>query len=389
MFCEQCGAQLPDGATFCNKCGAKQSVSEMSPVEGTGKEGKKKGFPFVPVIIAGIIVVVGIVIAAFFLFRPKEEGGLAFSEKTLIYSNGSFMKITGEAFEADNIDEIKYNYDKSVAAYLTDDNVLYVIDSDLSPVEVEDDVYNMQVSYNGNAVAYTVGDEEDSKSVTLYVYNVKKNTSVKIATDVYSENYVLSPNGKQIAYLTDYESYTDNTLYTASVGKEGKKVDKDGSIPIAINDNGKGLFYVNGSDSSNRKLYLYNGKESEKISRNVTYTFYFNDTVSEVLFGKPGDTCYYKIGMDEPVKAANDELDEVWNYQSYMLQEDFDFGGFSEAVILNRSSMKECIFTTDYDVMYLSKDCKDSVKLCDNSIINIMVAANEKSLVYLQGHDFV
>lgn len=387
MFCDQCGAQLPDGATFCGKCGAKQNVAEntANPVVNAGEEPrkKKKGFPFIPVIIIGIVVVIGIVVAAFFLLNKKGNSGLTFSEKTLIHVYDNIIKINGEGFEADNISDIEYNYDKSVAAYLTDDNILYVIDSDLTPVEIEDDVYNMQVSYSGNTIAYTVGD--DSTSVTLYVYNVKKNTSEKIETDVYAGNYVLSPNGKQIAYLTDYESSTDNTLYAATVGKEGKKVDKDGCVPIAINDNGKALFYVDGSDSSNRKLYLYNGKESEKISRNVTYTFYFNNTVSEVLFGKPGDTCYYRIGMSEPVKVANDELSDAWNNQLYFLQEDYDFCSFSPAVLLNRSSLKECIFVTDYDVMYLNKDCKDSVKLCSANISNISIAENEKSLLYLQG----
>lgn len=70
------------------------------------------------------------------------------------------------------VDTLAYNYDNSVVAYLTTDDTLYVIDSELTPVEIENDVLNMEVSYSGSSIAYTVG--ADYTATTLYVYNVKK-----------------------------------------------------------------------------------------------------------------------------------------------------------------------------------------------------------------------
>lgn len=445
MFCDQCGAELPDDSVFCPKCGAKQTPvdSEANNVAGEAAPGaasttsavnaagamntaanaagtagnaagtanntagngtcnapanminvsngapaaeppkKKKGFPFVPVILIGILLVAVIVVVAIFLPKGKTKDGIEFSEKSLMYNGYSFFTTDGKELEVNNVDSLAYNYDNSVVAYLTTDDTLYVIDSELTPVEIENDVLNMEVSYSGSSIAYTVGD--DYAATTLYVYNVKKDNSVKIDTNVYAYNYLVSPNGKQVAYLKDYEGNSDNTLYVAAVGKDGKKVDKDGCIPLAIGDNGKSFFYTDNSDSSNVKLYWYNGKDAEKISRDVSGSYYFNNSVSEILFTKSGNTYFYRIGMDEPSKVASDALSGVWNYEFETTAQDYTFGNQSSAALVNRSKLTEWVFATDSDICYLNKDGKDSAKLCDaDGISKITVAQNGKSLIYLK-----
>ncbi len=427
MFCDQCGAELPDDSVFCPKCGAKQTPvdSEANNAAGEAAPGaantaatanaagamnitgngtgnapanmtnvsngtpaaeppkKKKGFPFVPVILIGILLVAVIVVVAIFLPKGKTKDGIEFSEKSLMYNGSSFFTTDGKELEVNNVDSLAYNYDNSVVAYLTTDDTLYVIDSELAPVEIENDVLNMEVSYSGSSIAYTVGD--DYAVTTLYVYNVKKDNSVKIDTNVYAYNYLVSPNGKQVAYLKDYEGNSDNTLYVAAVGKDGKKVDKDGCIPLAIGDNGKSFFYTDNSDSSNVKLYWYNGKDAEKISRDVSGSYYFNNSVSEILFTKSGNTYFYRIGMDEPSKVASDALSGVWNYEFEATAQDYTFGNQSSAALVNRSKLTEWVFATDSDICYLNKDGKDSAKLCDaDGISKITVAQNGKSLIYLK-----
>ena len=421
MFCDQCGTELPDDSVFCPKCGAKQTPidseannaageaapgtantagtvntagngTDNAPVNMTNmsngaaapeKPKKKKGFPFVPVILIGILLAAVIVVVAIFLPKGKTKDGIEFSEKSLMYNGYSFFTTDGKELEVNNVDSLAYNYDNSVVAYLTTDDTLYVIDSELTPVEIENDVLNMEVSYSGSSIAYTVGD--DYAATTLYVYNVKKDNSVKIDTNVYAYNYLVSPNGKQVAYLKDYEGNSDNTLYVAVVGKDGKKVDKDGCIPLAIGDNGKSFFYTDNSDSSNVKLYWYNGKDAEKISRDVSGSYYFNNSVSEILFTKSGNTYFYRIGMDEPSKVASDALSGVWNYQFEATAQDYTFGSQSSAALVNRSKLTEWVFATDADICYLNKDGHDSVKLCDaDGISKITVAQNGKSLIYLK-----
>lgn len=46
MFCEKCGKQLPDGARFCNGCGAK---IEAEPVHGEAERAAARPAPVQPV----------------------------------------------------------------------------------------------------------------------------------------------------------------------------------------------------------------------------------------------------------------------------------------------------------------------------------------------------
>ena len=81
MFCEQCGALVPDGMKFCDQCGAPVAVIENTPMQtGTGQynmqpemqnnmqrsgqqgmpgqNNKPKKSPLVPIIIAVVAVLV-------------------------------------------------------------------------------------------------------------------------------------------------------------------------------------------------------------------------------------------------------------------------------------------------------------------------------------------
>ena len=80
MFCEQCGALVPDGMRFCDQCGAPVAVIENTPMQtGTGQynmqpemqnnmqrsgqqgmpgQNKTKKSPLVPIMIAAASVLV-------------------------------------------------------------------------------------------------------------------------------------------------------------------------------------------------------------------------------------------------------------------------------------------------------------------------------------------
>lgn len=71
MFCNKCGAQLPDGSTFCGNCGAPQTVSQpvnpqpagQNPAAGTPKK-KKKGGCCLWVLIAIVAVILMIAVVS-------------------------------------------------------------------------------------------------------------------------------------------------------------------------------------------------------------------------------------------------------------------------------------------------------------------------------------
>lgn len=104
MYCEKCGQQLPDHATFCGKCGERVSdaqnhfqVQEEKPVRAAinNSGGIRRS-------IIGICLLVGIVIVGgvFFLHRDSEEIQNVESNSNNTVVQGDV--ITFGAYEQDN-----------------------------------------------------------------------------------------------------------------------------------------------------------------------------------------------------------------------------------------------------------------------------------------------
>lgn len=181
MFCKNCGAQLSDGAKFCNSCGASingtPSTSDNT-IPTTNKNTKKK-FPI------GIIAIVAVVIAAIYLFSGsggsyektvdnffeglfEADGKLfvsTFSEAFIeeqIESNGYRNKAVLTERLQDNLDELaeeyvdelgknwKYSYEIiDVAEY--DDEVEITVSIELSGKKNEEsDVWILSLSKDGS-----------------------------------------------------------------------------------------------------------------------------------------------------------------------------------------------------------------------------------------------
>ena len=43
MKCQNCGTELPDGSMFCNKCGAKQTIDDVSKPTNASESNHYKG----------------------------------------------------------------------------------------------------------------------------------------------------------------------------------------------------------------------------------------------------------------------------------------------------------------------------------------------------------
>lgn len=450
MFCSQCGNQLPDGAAFCNKCGAKQEmpvVSEVpaetvataeaptpaeapapaeTPVETTTPvsqpeettpaseaqpipeapipqpvpvvptpaqpgmptpvtekpKKEKKGVPFFVWVLLVIMIVAVVAVGLIFILGgkgKKSTGYPKYTDKSVTLTDETAFKLDGTSCEIEDMRSSDTNKDNTVHAYLNSDGELFFIDDNLKPVSIADEVTSFKMSYSGDYVAYLINDEEDYDNQTLYLYDVKKDNSVKIDTNVYPYGLVLSPNGKYVSYIKDYEGSSDNTLYLAGIGKEKQKIDKDGSYPIAINDNGKYLYFINSSDGSNIKLYCYNGKENLKIAKNVSDSFFFNESISELVFVRDGDGYFYTPSMSDPVKICSKSISGFYNGNEEAIE---DYASGRYGVIYTKKSLKDSLFMAGGQVFWLNKTGTDSVKVCDSDMV-AAIAADGKSLLAL------
>ncbi len=382
MFCNQCGKPIPDEAMFCPECGAKTDNLAKEAVKK-----QKKGFPFKIVVpIAGVAVVAVILAAVIMILR---NGGMKAdryqAENRIFYheDSSSFYNLQGEVYKFDDyLDMVSSNMDGSIYICTQYDDRsggydLYYIDKELDPVLVEEEVnFVCQISSDGAYIAYLT-DVKDGMAGDLYLYSVKDKKRTMIDTDVYPYTYCLSPSGTAVAYIKDYESQNDNELWLGGIKIDCQKVDKDGCQPIGLKDNGKALYYV----TDNYKLYLYNGKESQKISSDVSYNgFYLNRDASELLFVKDGKTYYYTSKMEEPVKVCGGACGWI------VTPEDVPYiwGTNYLTAVYGLDTLKGCVMNTDSGLYWLNEAGTDSVKIADSYVYEYQISEDGKSFAYIR-----
>ena len=425
MFCNQCGKELPDDAMFCPECGAKQEpVSAMpvneapaqpasaapspeaNPVAPTPEAApaqtapviqpvpgavpaqnpeKKNGFPFKIMISVAAAVVVVIILLAVLLSGKGDSGSyMEYAEDTLLYNYNieSFFNLEGESEEVEDVSLYYTSSNGATTMYITEDNrTLYYIDSKFKSTKIAEEVCGVWMSLTGEYAAYAVDEGDGSYTTTLYIYNVKSNKSEKIDTDVYASDVCVSPSGKVVAYLKDYEGYTDNTLYIGGIGVECEKIDKDGCYPLAISDNAKKFYYI----SDDYKLYYFNGKETDKIETDVNGMIYTNSTVSEIVFSKNDKTYYYNPKMEEPEKVAGDPVGSWVFPGNDSLQVSLYTG---RSCMIGKESLKDTVFVASGYLYWLDNKGTEAVKIVNSSYLSAyQLSEDGNSLLYLDGGD--
>lgn len=439
MFCNQCGNKMPDDAAFCPVCGTKkevvaqaeevkveQTVAEVKtevkeqeaaevkmeqaateiktdlaaanaapnpvpnavPVEKAAKD-KKGGFSIkllVP-IAAAFVVVVLLLILVLAGGGSKQKIATYTHENvvdfTYVSSEGSyFANFAGEKYESDEeVYDYRYNADHSVSAYVErvdGEYNLYYIKSDLKPELIMEDVHNYSfgISYTGEYI-YFLQDVEDNYSGTLYLYCVKNGKITQVDTDVYADYICLSPSGKAVSYMKDYENYDDNTLYVGGDGIKNKEIDDDGCRTVALTDNGKTVYYLN----EDYKLYIFNGKESEKIESDVDTNIWFNEDITELLYTKNGNTYFYTTKMEEAEKVCGSSMygiemsdDAVSYYANY-------------STIIGTESLKGCVLETYDGSLYWLNEKGDGTVRITSSASEYQVSEDGKSMIYVMNGD--
>lgn len=388
MFCNQCGAPIEEGAAFCNACGAKQDIADASAVlpvssENMIQSGKKpfarKKFVWATGILAALVIVVA---AGAVLFGKcfHTAGYDKYAEAWVDYINedstGILYSTKGERLELDGeIYGISYSADMSVMAYIVkEDNTtdLYYVDEELEPHFIEEDVYDFMISYDGSHIAYLQDVNAEWTEADLYLYSVKKDKAVKIDKNVYPSNIVLSPNGKYISYLKNYESYSDNELFVAGYAKDSEKIDKDGSYALGVMNNGK-MYYR----TDNNKLYYFNGKSSVKIDSNMSGTFYFNKDLTELLYTKNSKIYYYTPKMTDAEKVYNNGIYDIAVPDNMVVET--NVGGY----IIGKDSLKNTVWETYNGLVWFDKTGKEMSKITsgDNSYC---ISEDGKSMIYVK-----
>ena len=359
MICEHCGKEIPEENYFCPECGMKK---EMPAQEPAGEEvcdtceKKKKGF--LKILIPAALVLVLILVIVIFAATRKKDDTIDYETYINCIDYSFFLNMEGNRYSAE-IETYGFNSDHSIAAYTVYEGetlTLYCINSGLEPKRVAENVVSFCISYTGDYIGY-VAEPESEVSGTLYLYNVEKEKTEKISDNVYPRGFCLSPSGKSVSYIGDYEHDDDYCLYIGGVSIKEKEVSDDNCAPVAITDNGKTLYYIN----DDKKLYVFNGKESEKIASGVGAFFFFNKDLSEMIFSKDGETCYYTRKMEEPVSVCDDETAMLLVNDT--LAYDANSNGFCWSMIYGKTDLTGSVLQTSGGIYWLNKEGTDAVRM--------------------------
>jgi len=347
--------------------------------------GLKKNLKWIAIAVVALILICLIGSCA-------ANSGSAFSlvdEKNNYYQKDGETLVTfdGEEILVDEgISGFAYSADKSLAVVKDKESVLFVVDG-TELVKVADEVKYYVISNYGDSIAY-VTDVEDGVG-TLHLYNVSKKSDAVIANDVYAGDVVLSANGKSVAYVSDCEvedqwlglySTVKGNVYVSKNGKEGEQVAKE-AMPLAVNDNGKYVFYIKDGE----KLYMNETKLDSGISSRV----YFNQDYTEIVYVKDDNTQYFKVKMKEPVKVKKGTFSRIYAPENMVIATTLTSNSAFATESFGVDTFNEKLWCIDYSEAYYVFDKGEETEKLSSYLRQYQMSENGKSMLYQDGGELI
>ena len=309
-----------------------------------------------------------------------------------IYLNGDEVKLDDEKAYSET-----YSMDGSVVCYENEEDELVILKDGKVIKTGIDDAKGVLISQKGDTMVYFTDCENVAynntdygytdyiKVGTLNLYDIKKKTSTEIEEEVVVDSAVLSPNGKTVAYVAEYDATDDFKGFYSVNGKEPEELGKEKRI-FAIADKAKYIYYTDVD-----RVYVMKGKKEEKLASDIRYVeVMMNADNSEMLFFNE-DKTYITVDAGEKTKVANEELstvilkDDAASFEQELRKEK----GSITVTYTGVDTFKERLFYAKMtDEIYYMLKKYDTEKLA-SSAYQYAVAEDGESLVYNNFADIV
>lgn len=305
MYCSQCGKEIAGNARYCPNCGVRQELgmvpAKKIPAEEPAEEKKRRRAHRQGRRLGNLLVTA---VALLILFTADDEiptVGLDPSQQMeascFVIQNQKEMVICsakGEICTVDVPQKLLYSADHSRMAYVDRDQELYYVE-DLKPVFIDDGVSSAEMSFYGETLVYLK--QTDGGRQELCAYTVRDRVSESLPVENCRE-FILSPDGKTAAWAG---SDSGSSLSVWKVG--GQNVRRSGNVSelLSISNGGKEILYR----KDNNDLFLSTDSGDRKLqSVGGTVSYVLNEAQTELLYTENGNTWYYSVDRQEPVRLT-------------------------------------------------------------------------------------
>lgn len=159
MYCQNCGAQLPDKSKFCNNCGANVSETIQLPTETAKAEKAPKGRIQWGKLIIAILLLLLFAVGCFVAFDPNTRD-LYIYTKSAVYSD---YDVTFEAIEQ-NFAGTYLLKNSDGYAVIDIDTGLGFLEEDLKGI---DDSISVEFSSHGNYALIEIEAAETDETIRI------------------------------------------------------------------------------------------------------------------------------------------------------------------------------------------------------------------------------
>ena len=423
MNCTKCGAELAPESKFCVICGspiaqqtATAPVAPVAPVEPAApvataapkKEGVKidvnavkdqlvstvkplfdKVKPFLSnkkvLLGIGVVVLVLIIASVISVIASGNNGYVQLKQNIMIEEIDGEVKIIvnkkalKDTVEAEGLDDTSTSMDGKVAAFTTDEGVLYVVNG-TKLKEVAEDVHSFELSVSGKGIAYVTEDED---TYTLNLYTVSNGKNATITDELGSMNYCIAPDGKSVAYYEEDDEGERKLMF--SKGSDAVKITSADCDLYGMANGGKYIYVVCENEDDEDKesfLYSYDTKgERTKLGAISSSSVRFNDAHTQIMFFNDGKSYIATKGKEaEKVSSGRLNLVIAPNASSF-------YGG--DGTTYPVSNMYDHVYTVSDDdstTAWLIKKNDKSVKLV-SKISSVRLDEKAEYLYYIYDGD--
>lgn len=240
-----------------------------------------------------------------------RDPGLPYAHAILVYDTADVRTIriadTAHPFTLSDryASSMQVSLDHSAAAVLIEEDAWYAGSlyylTDKVSILVDDNVYQFILSDNGKGIAYVRDFDRETQTGNLYLYNGKQRN--RVATGVYRDSVQISPDGKSVAYTVRQAG--DPPVYTGYIAINGKKPAPLGrNLPLAVSDGGKYIYAAQTDPSAGRTadLYVKRGRKETLLRARINtsdFQLLLNEDYSQAIINDGGRS-YLTVKGSEP-----------------------------------------------------------------------------------------